>query len=82
MRSLRRISGSPCGPIAENSYKINRLSDQGHRDQRGTLSDIIAITSRARGTSVGENVVHASAPDEDPEREIKFFFNEKELFEY
>jgi nucleoside-diphosphate kinase len=34
------------------------------------------------GTSVGENVVHASAPDEDPEREIKFFFNEKELFEY
>ncbi len=34
------------------------------------------------GTSVGENVVHASAPDENPEREIKFFFNEKELFEY
>ncbi len=34
------------------------------------------------GTSVGENAVHASAPDEDPEREIKFFFDEKELFEY
>ncbi len=34
------------------------------------------------GTSVGENVVHASAPDEDPEREIKFFFSEKELFNY
>jgi len=32
------------------------------------------------GTSVGENVVHASAPDEDPKREIKFFFEEKELF--
>ena len=34
------------------------------------------------GTSVGENAVHASAPDEDPDREIKFFFDEKELFEY
>ncbi len=34
------------------------------------------------GTSVGENVVHASAPDEDPEREINFFFDEKEMFEY
>jgi len=33
------------------------------------------------GTSVGENVVHASAPDEDPEREIRFFFTEEELFE-
>lgn len=34
------------------------------------------------GTSVGENAVHASAPDEDPNREINFFFGEKELFEY
>jgi len=34
------------------------------------------------GTSVGENVVHAAAPDENPEREIKFFFAEEELFEY
>ncbi len=34
------------------------------------------------GTSVGENVVHASAPDEDPEREIGFFFSNEELFEY
>lgn len=34
------------------------------------------------GSSVGENAVHASAPDEDPDREIKFFFDEKELFEY
>jgi nucleoside-diphosphate kinase len=34
------------------------------------------------GTSVGENVVHASAPDENPEREIAFFFTEKELFTY
>lgn len=34
------------------------------------------------GTSVGENVVHASAPDENPEREIKFFFKDEELFEY
>jgi len=33
------------------------------------------------GTSTGENVVHASAPDENPEREIRFFFNEQELFE-
>jgi nucleoside-diphosphate kinase len=31
------------------------------------------------GTSTGENVVHASAPDENPEREIRFFFNEQEL---
>jgi nucleoside-diphosphate kinase len=34
------------------------------------------------GTSVGENAVHASAPDENPEREIRFFFEEKEIFEY
>ena len=34
------------------------------------------------GTSVGENAVHASAPDEDPDREIDFFFDEKELFKY
>jgi nucleoside-diphosphate kinase len=34
------------------------------------------------GTSVGENVVHASAPDENPEREIDFFFTKEELFEY
>ena len=34
------------------------------------------------GTSVGENAVHASAPDEDPDREINFFFDEKELFKY
>lgn len=34
------------------------------------------------GTSVGENAVHASAPDEDPDREINFFFGEKELFKY
>ena len=34
------------------------------------------------GTSVGENVVHASAPDENPEREIQFFFSEQDLFEY
>ncbi len=34
------------------------------------------------GTSVGENAVHASAPDEDPTREIDFFFTEKELFSY
>lgn len=34
------------------------------------------------GTSVGENVVHASAPDEDPAHEINFFFKEEELFTY
>jgi nucleoside-diphosphate kinase len=34
------------------------------------------------GTSTGENVVHASAPDEDPEREIRLFFTEQELFKY
>lgn len=34
------------------------------------------------GTSVGENAVHASAPDEDPEREIRFFFTDDELFDY
>jgi len=26
------------------------------------------------GTSIQNNVVHASAPDEDPEREVRFFF--------
>ena len=34
------------------------------------------------GTSVGENVVHASAPDENPQREIDFFFKREELFTY
>ena len=34
------------------------------------------------GTSVGENVVHASAPDENPQREIDFFFTREELFNY
>jgi nucleoside-diphosphate kinase len=34
------------------------------------------------GTSVGENVVHASAPDENPQREIDFFFTANELFDY
>jgi nucleoside-diphosphate kinase len=34
------------------------------------------------GTSVGENVVHASAPDENPQREIDFFFKREELFSY
>lgn len=42
---------------------------------RGTVRNLY-------GTSVGENAVHASAPDEDPDREIDFFFGEKELFEY
>lgn len=34
------------------------------------------------GTSVGENVVHASAPDENPEREVAFFFTNEEIFTY
>jgi nucleoside-diphosphate kinase len=34
------------------------------------------------GTSVGENVVHASAPDENPQREIDFFFKADELHNY
>jgi nucleoside-diphosphate kinase len=34
------------------------------------------------GTSTGENVVHASAPDENPQREIDFFFSLKELHNY
>ena len=34
------------------------------------------------GTSVGENVVHASAPDENPQREIDFFFKSDELYNY
>lgn len=42
---------------------------------RGTVRNLY-------GTSVGENVVHASAPDEDPAREIDFFFTEKEQFNY
>jgi nucleoside-diphosphate kinase len=34
------------------------------------------------GTSVGENVVHASAPDENPQREIDFFFTAEEVYNY
>ncbi len=30
------------------------------------------------GTTITENCVHASNPDEDPEREIRFFFGEDE----
>jgi nucleoside diphosphate kinase len=33
------------------------------------------------GTSTGENAVHASAPDEDPDREIRLFFTDQELFQ-
>ena len=32
------------------------------------------------GTSTGENVVHASAPDENPAREIGLFFTVAELY--
>ncbi len=34
------------------------------------------------GTSVGENAVHASAPDENPQREIDFFFKAAEIHNY
>ncbi|MGB3341760.1 MAG: nucleoside-diphosphate kinase [bacterium] len=34
------------------------------------------------GTSIGENAVHASAPDENPQREIKFFFTDDEIYNY
>jgi nucleoside-diphosphate kinase len=34
------------------------------------------------GTSVGENAVHASAPNENPQREIDFFFKAAELYSY
>jgi nucleoside-diphosphate kinase len=33
------------------------------------------------GTSIQENVVHAANPEEDVEREIKFFFPEEKLWE-
>ena len=56
------------------------------------LRDVVGATDPAKaaagtvrnlyGTSVGENVVHASAPDENPEREINFFFSEDEIYTY
>lgn len=34
------------------------------------------------GTTTRENAVHASAPGEDPAHEIRFFFADKELYDY
>ena len=55
------------------------------REAVGTTDPKKAANGTVRnlyGTSVGENVVHASAPDENPDREINFFFTENEIFKY
>jgi nucleoside-diphosphate kinase len=63
-----------------------------HTDAPGKLREAVGATDPKKaapgtirnlyGTSTGENVVHASAPDENPQREIDFFFSEMELFKY
>ncbi|HID31821.1 MAG TPA: nucleoside-diphosphate kinase [bacterium (Candidatus Stahlbacteria)] len=50
------------------------------------LREIVGTTDPAKakvgtirhlyGTSIQNNVVHASAPDENPEREVRFFFGD------
>lgn len=63
-----------------------------HPEGSGKLREVVGATDPKQaapgtirnlyGTSTGENVVHASAPDENPEHEIRFFFSDEELFEY
>ena len=63
-----------------------------HPEGPAKLREVVGVTDPAKaapgtvrnlyGTTMGENAVHASAPDEDPEREISFFFTDKELFNY
>ena len=63
-----------------------------HPDGPAKLREVVGATDPKQaapgtvrnlyGTSTGENVVHASAPDENPDREIRFFFTDEELFEY
>jgi nucleoside-diphosphate kinase len=63
-----------------------------HPEGPAKLRDVVGATDPKKaapgtirnlyGTSTGENVVHASAPDEDPQREIRFFFTDDELFEF
>lgn len=63
-----------------------------HPEGPAKLREVVGVTNPAQaapgtvrnlyGTSMGENAVHASAPDEDPEREIRFFFKDEELFTY
>ncbi len=72
------------GPIVVTCLKAPDASKK-LREVVGATDPKKAIQGTIRnlyGTSVGENVVHASAPDEDPAREIKFFFKKEELFEY
>jgi nucleoside-diphosphate kinase len=62
-----------------------------HTDAPKKLREVVGATDPKKaapgtirnlyGTSVGENVVHASAPDEDPQREINFFFSQQEIFD-
>ncbi len=62
-----------------------------HTDAPKKLREVVGATDPKKaapgtirnlyGTSVGENVVHASAPDEDPQREIDFFFSQQEIFD-
>jgi|UniRef100_A0A7C4THP4 nucleoside-diphosphate kinase len=63
-----------------------------HPDAPKKLREVVGATDPKKaapgtirnlyGTSVGENVVHASAPDENPQREINFFFSEQEIFDF
>jgi nucleoside-diphosphate kinase len=72
------------GPIVVACLKSPDASSK-LREVVGATDPKNAVENTIRnlyGTSVGENVVHASAPDENPQREIDFFFKREELFSY
>lgn len=68
------ISGPIVASLIEGENAVSRLREiVGATDpqeaEQGTIRHLF-------GTSIQNNTVHASAPDEDPEREVRFFFGD------
>jgi nucleoside-diphosphate kinase len=61
-----------------NALKATRLivgPTKGHEAPAGTIRGDLSISGQS-------NLVHASDPEEDPEKEIHLFFKEGEIFPY
>lgn len=61
-----------------NALKATRLivgQTKGHEADAGTIRGDLSISGQS-------NLVHASDPEEDPEKEIHLFFKENEIFPY
>lgn len=68
------ISGPIVACLIEGEEAVKRLREivgatDPKKAAKGTIRHLF-------GTSIQNNVVHASAPDEDPEREVRFFFGD------